>query len=64
MNLTREEKIIINTGLGVMYQLMEKEDPVFLGLGDEPQGISYDSINHRIYVTNRGDDTVSVINLC
>jgi len=62
MNLTREEKIIINTGLGVMYQLMEKEDPVFLG--DESQGISYDSINHRIYVTNRGDDTVSVINLC
>ena len=49
-------------GLNVMYRLMEKEDPVFLG--GEPQGISYDSINHRIYVTNRGDDTVSVINLC
>ena len=32
MNLTREEKIIINTGLGMMYQLMEKEDPVFLKL--------------------------------
>lgn len=32
MNLTREEKIIINTGLGMMYQLMEKEDPLFLKL--------------------------------
>jgi len=33
-------------------------------VGDQPIGIAYDPVNHRMYVTNSGDDTVSVINLC
>ena len=30
MNLTREEKIIANTGLGIMIRLMEDKDPILL----------------------------------
>jgi YVTN family beta-propeller protein len=33
------------------------------GLGNAPFGIAYDSVNERIYVTNFGDDTVSVIDI-
>ena len=29
------------------------------GLGNAPFGIAYDSVNHRIYVTNSNDNTVS-----
>ena len=30
-------------------------------VGDRPEGIAYDPVNKRMYVTNVGDDTVSVI---
>jgi len=33
-------------------------------VGNQPIDIAYDPINHRMYVTNQGEDTVSVINLC
>jgi hypothetical protein len=32
MNLTIEEKIIINTGLGLMVQMIERNEPLFLNL--------------------------------
>ena len=33
------------------------------GLGNAPFGIAYDSVNERIYVTNSGDNNVSVIDI-
>ena len=32
-------------------------------VGNQPLGLAYDTINHRMYVANSGEDTVSVINL-
>jgi hypothetical protein len=31
-NMSQEEKIIINTGLGMMIQMIEREEPLFLNL--------------------------------
>ena len=33
-------------------------------LGEGPYGIAYDPDNHRMYIANNRDGTVSVINLC
>ena len=33
-------------------------------VGVNPTGVAYDPENDRMYVTNAGDNTVSVINLC
>jgi YVTN family beta-propeller protein len=33
-------------------------------VGDGLREIAYDSINHRMYIGNFDDNTVSVINLC
>jgi YVTN family beta-propeller protein len=56
--------IICSIGLTPINDASAAENTVTatITVGDTPRGIAFDSVNNRMYVANRSDDTVSVIN--
>jgi YVTN family beta-propeller protein len=58
---------VVNSGPGTVTVIDTRTNTVIgnpIQVGNSAFGIAYDPVNHRMYVTNGGDNTVSVINLC